>query len=73
MPVVEFIVQLPAGHLYLSGINHDHKVPGVYVGREGGLGLAPQHHGDTAGQTTQDLVLSIHHVPGTQHFPRPAV
>src|SRR5659263_648565 len=48
MPVVEFIVPLPAGQLHLSGIDHDHKVPGVDVGREGGLGLAPQHHGNAA-------------------------
>src|SRR4030042_3033143 len=52
-----------AGDPHLSGIDHDHEVAHVEMGREIGAVLPPQEGGDPRRQTAQRLVSGIDDVP----------
>ena len=63
MVVIDLVRQLLAGEADLFGIDHNHKITGIHVGREYGLVLAAQPVGNLACQPAQNLVLGIHEIP----------
>src|SRR6056297_204776 len=62
MPVIG-LVALGAGQLDLVGIDDDHVVAHVHVGRERCLVLATQTHGDDRGKTAQNDTLGVDQDP----------
>ena len=60
---VQLVGHLGAGHLDLLAVDHDDEIPVIHMGSKFGLMLAAQAMGDLAGQTAQNLILGIDHIP----------
>ena len=63
MAIVELVLQLGAGHADLFAVDHNDEVTVVHVRSEFGLVLAAEAMGDLSGETAEDLVLSVNHIP----------
>ena len=64
---VNLVGHFLAGEANLVGIDDDHVVSAVNVRGEVGFVFTPDHGGNLAGQTTQNLVFSIHNNPLLRH------
>jgi hypothetical protein len=60
---VALVFELVARDAHLFRVDHDDVVAGVAVGRELGLVLATENHGDLGGQAAEGLVGGIHQDP----------
>src|SRR5208282_5683160 len=63
VPVINLLLDLPAGQNDLGGVDHHHVVAAVNVRREFRFVLADQHARHARGQPSQDLSVGIHHEP----------
>src|SRR3989442_2382303 len=63
---VALLLELAARELPLLGVDDDHEVTAVQVGRERGLVLAPQDLCDATGEPSERLPGGVHDVPATR-------
>ena len=61
--VIDLLVALAAGEHHLVGVDDDDVVAVVHVGREGGLVLAAQAHGDDRREAADDEALGVDEKP----------
>lgn len=60
---VYFVGHFRAGQAHLPGVDDDHVIPAVNVGRKVGFVFAANQACDLAGQPTQHFTLSVNHNP----------